>query len=176
MIFKENGIYYTWKRLLVKDEVTGENVNSLVKVKVDLPLFELCNEIKNFFVIKINTGKFEIVGGKIKPLDFIQENQYFRIVGSVFNDGVYQNTADLVLTDEIFSGAVWSMAVPPSVIDLAADIKKYNDSDEAKPSGYTSESFGGYSYSKATDENGAPVGWKKVFASRLKPYRRISVL
>ena len=139
-------------------------------------LTEVCAELRNYFVKDIHNGTFEIVGGKITPLDFIQENQYFRIVGSVFNDGVYKNTADLVLTDEIFSGSVWAMAVPPSVVALAEEIKKYNESDEAKPSAYTSESFGGYSYSKATDENGAPIGWKKVFASRLKPYRRISVL
>lgn len=139
-------------------------------------LTEVCAELRNYFVKDIHNGTFEIVGGKITPLDFIQENQYFRIVGSVFNDGVYKNTADLVLTDEIFSGSVWAMAVPPSVVALAEEIKKYNESDEAKPSAYTSESFGGYSYSKATDENGAPIGWKKVFASRLKPYRRINVL
>lgn len=139
-------------------------------------LTEVCAEIRNYFVKDIHNGTYEIVGGKITPLDFIQENQYFRIIGSVFNDGVYQNTADLVLTDEIFSGSVWSMAVPPSVIDLAEEIKKYNESDEAKPSAYISESFGGYSYSKATDKNGAPMGWKKVFASRLNPYRRIRVL
>ena len=139
-------------------------------------LNEVCAEIRNYFVSEIHNGTFEIVGGKITPLDFIQENQYFRIVGSVFNDGVYKNTADLVLTDEIFSGSVWAMAVPPSVVALAEEIKKYNESDEAKPSAYTSESFGGYSYSKATDENGAPIGWKKVFASRLNKYRRINVL
>lgn len=139
-------------------------------------LTELCAELRNYFVVEIHEGRFTIDGGKIAPLDFIQENQYFRIVGSVFNDGVYKNTADLELTNENFSGAVWSMAVPPSVVDLAAEIKKYNESDEAKPSAYTSESFGGYSYSKATDENGVPLDWKKVFASRLKPYRRISVL
>lgn len=139
-------------------------------------LTEVCAEIRNYFVKDIHNGTFEIVGGKIAPLDFIQEKQYFRIVGSVFNDGVYKNTADLVLTDEIFSGSVWAMAVPPSVVALAEEIKKYNESDEAKPSAYTSESFGGYSYSKATDENGAPMGWKKVFANRLNKYRRISVL
>ena len=139
-------------------------------------LTELCAELRNYFVVKIHEGTFTINGGKIAPFDFIQENQYFRIVGSVFNDGVYKNTAELELTNEVFCGAVWSMAVPPSVVDLAAEIKKYNESDEAKPSAYTSESFGGYSYSKATDENGAPMGWKKVFASRLKPFRRISVL
>ena len=139
-------------------------------------LNEVCAEIRNYFVVKIHEGRFTIDGGKIAPLDFIQENQYFRIVGSVFNDGVYKNTADLELTNEVFCGSVWAMAVPPSVVALAEEIKKYNESDEAKPSAYTSESFGGYSYSKATDENGVAVGWKKVFASRLKPYRRISVL
>ena len=139
-------------------------------------LNEVCAEIRNYFVKDIHNGTFEIVGGKITPLDFIQENQYFRIVGSVFNDGVYKNTADLELTNEVFCGSVWAMAVPPSVVALAEEIKKYNESDEAKPSAYQSESFGGYSYSKATDENGAPIGWKKVFASRLRPFRRISVL
>ena len=139
-------------------------------------LTEVCAEIRNYFVKDIHNGTFEIVGGKITPLDFIQENQYFRIVGSVFNDGVYKNTADLELTNEVFCGAVWSMAVPPSVIDLAEEIKKYNESDEAKPSAYQSESFGGYSYTKATDSNGVPLDWKKVFASRLNQYRRISVL
>ena len=138
-------------------------------------LTELCAELRNYFVVEIHEGRFTINGGKIAPLDFIQENQYFRIVGSVFNDGVYQYPA-ASLTDEVFEGAVWSMAVPPSVVDLAAEIKKYNESDEAKPSAYTSESFGGYSYTKATDENGAPMGWKKVFASRLNKYRRMSVL
>ena len=139
-------------------------------------LTEVCAEIRNYFVKDIHNGTFEIVGGKITPLVFIQENQYFRIVGSVFNDGVYKNTADLVLTDEIFSGSVWAMAVPPSVVALAEEIKKYSESDEAKPSAYNSESFGGYAYTKATDENGAPIGWKKVFASRLNKYRRINVL
>lgn len=139
-------------------------------------LTEVCAEIRNYFVTEIHNGDFTISGGKISPLDFIQQNQYFRIVGSVFNDGVYQNTTDLQLTDERFNGSVWAMAVPPSVVALAAEIKAYNESDEAKPTAYTSESFGGYSYSKATDNNGAPIGWQKVFASRLNKYRRISVL
>jgi hypothetical protein len=138
-------------------------------------LNEVCAEIRNYFVKDIHNGKFEIVDGKIAPLDFLQEGQYFRIIGSVFNDGVYQYPTS-GLTDEIYCGAVWGMAVPPAVISLAEEIKSFNESDAGKPSAYTSESFGGYSYSKATDENGAPMGWKKVFASRLNKYRRISVL
>ncbi len=141
-------------------------------------LTEVCAELRNYFVTEIHNGTFEIVGGKITPLDFLQEGQYFRIVGSLFNDGVY-NSLDgsaSLLKDEKFSGAIWAMAVPSSVVALAADIKKYCESDEAKPTAYTSESFGGYSYSKATDKNGAPLSWQKLFANRLNQYRRISVL
>ncbi len=138
-------------------------------------LNEVCAEIRNYFVKDIHNGKFEIVDGKIAPLDFLQKGQYFRIIGSVFNDGVYKYPAS-GLTDEIFCGAVWEMAVPPAVISLTEEIKAFNESDAGKPSSYTSESFGGYSYSKATESNGAPISWQKVFASKLNKYRRISVL
>lgn len=142
-------------------------------------LSELCAEVRNYFVkstSNIHNGKFTINGGKIAPLDFLQNNQYFRIVGSVFNDGVYKNDDKLNLTDEVFEGAVWAMSVPPDFIALSAEIDTYNKSDMAKPSPYASESFGGYSYSKATDSNGAPLDWRKIYASRLNRYRRISVL
>ena len=137
-------------------------------------LTELLAEIRNYFEVPNGRhfGTFTISGGSIAPLDFLQEGQYFRIVGSVFNDGVYQYPATS-LTDEVFEGAVWAMAVPPTLIALAAEIKEYNESDAGKPSPYTSESFGGYSYTKATDANGAPIGWQKAFASRLNKYRKL---
>ena len=137
-------------------------------------LTELLAEIRNYFEVPNGRhfGKFTISGGSIAPLDFLQEGQYFRIVGSVFNDGVYQYPATS-LTDEVFEGAVWAMAVPPTLIALAAEIKAYNESDAGKPSPYTSESFGGYSYTKATDTSGAPIGWQKAFASRLNKWRKL---
>ena len=137
-------------------------------------LTEICAEIRNYFEVPNGRhfGTFTISGGSIAPLDFLQEGQYFRIVGSVFNDGVYQYPAS-DLTDEVFEGAVWAMALPPSIIALAAEIKTYNDSDAGKASPYTSESFGGYSYTKATDANGAPIGWQKAFASRLNKWRKL---
>lgn len=137
-------------------------------------LTELCAELRNYFEVPNGRhfGKFTISGGSIAPLDFLQEGQYFRIVGSVFNDGVHQYPATS-LTDEVFEGAVWAMAVPPTLIALAAEIKAYNDSDAGKTSPYTSESFGGYSYTKATDANGAPIGLQKAFASRLAKWRKL---
>ena len=137
-------------------------------------LTEICAEIRNYFVREIHHGTFSISDGAIEPLDFLQEGQYFRIVGSVFNDGVYQYpSSDLV--DETFDGAVWAMSVPPSFIALASEIKTWQDKD-GKPSAYTSESFVNYSYTKATNAKGQVATWKEVFAPQLNQYRRANIL
>lgn len=140
-------------------------------------LTELCAEIRNYFLLPdgVHTGTFTISGGKLAPLDFLREGQCFRIVGSTFNDGVHRYPA-ADLTDESFVGAVWAMAVPPAVIALAGEIKAYTESDSGKASAFTSESFGGYSYTKATDASGSPLSWEKAFAKRLNKYRRMNVL
>ena len=137
-------------------------------------LTELLAEIRNYFEVPNGRhfGKFTISGGSIAPLDFLQEGQYFRIVGSVFNDGVYQYPATS-LTDEVFEGAVWAMSLPPDLIALTAEIEEYNKSDAGKASPYISENFGGYSYTKATDASGAPIGWQKAFSRRLKRWRKL---
>lgn len=139
-------------------------------------LTELCNELHNFFLVDskkdIHEGTYTISGGAISPLDFIMEGQYFRICGSVFNDGVYQkSSADQSLEDEVFDGSVWAMAVPPAVIALAEDIKKFNA--ENKTSAFTSESFGGYSYTKATNKEGIAIKWQDAFKSELNKWRKI---
>lgn len=145
-------------------------------------LTELCAELKNYFLrdreADIHYGEYTISGGSI-DLPFLLNGQYFRIVGSVLNDGVYQYpTSDL--TDEEFTGAVWAMAVPPAVIALVADIEAWNTANaEALASPYTSESFGGYSYTKASGSSNNGSGgytWRDQFASRLAKYRRLSVL
>ena len=137
-------------------------------------LTEICAELRNYFEVPNGRhfGTFTISGGSIAPLDFLQDGQYFRIIGSTFNDGVHQYPA-ADLTDEVFHGAVWAMAVPPTLIALSAEIEEYNKSDAGKASPFISESFGGYSYTKATDANGAPIGWQKAFASRLSRWRKL---
>ena len=137
-------------------------------------LEKMCAECRNYFIKDIHFGTFKIESGAIEPLDFLQERQYFRIVGSVLNDGIYQyQTSEL--TDEVFDGAIWAMSVPPSFIALASDIKTWQDKD-GKPSAYTSESFGGYSYTKATNAKGQVATWKEVFAPQLNQYRRANIL
>lgn len=137
-----------------------------------MDLTNLCAELRNYFETKKRFGTFTISGGSISPSDFLQDGQYFRIVGSVFNDGVHRHPAH-DLTDETFDGAVWAMAVPPAVVELATEIEEYNKSDAGKPSSYISENFGGYGYTKATDANGLPVGWKTVFKNELHKWRKL---
>lgn len=135
-------------------------------------LDEILAEIRNYFVVKVHSGDFEVIGGRLSPLDFLQNGQYFRIVGSVMNDGVYRYPCS-TLTDETFSGEIWALAVPPTLIALAAEIEEYEKKAKETVSPYNSESFGGYSYTKATDSNGSPLSWEKVFARRLNKWRKI---
>lgn len=145
-------------------------------------LSELCRELRNWFdrgQPKLH-GAFEVSGGKITDDDFttaIQNNQYFRIVGSVFNDGVYQYTDALELTDELFVGSIWFMAVPREVVALSNEIVDWiNKYGDVMNSPYASESFGGYSYTKASGgSNGgsSDASWQRAFADRLNLWRKI---
>lgn len=140
---------------------------------------EICDHIHNYFVTEIHTGTFTISNGQI-DCDFLQNGQYFRIVGSVFNDSVFKYPAS-DLTDEEFSGAVWAMRVPPSFIALLSEIEawieQYGGSDSTLTSPFTSESFNNYSYSKASGTNAdgsyAPVTWQNIFAKRLDRWRKL---
>ena len=152
-------------------------------------LTELCQELRNWFDRdqKKWFGDFSISENQItlngEPLE-LKNGQYFRIVGSLFNDGVHLYSSDLSLDDEDFSGAVWSMAVPKAVIDLAAEIDswvaKYGGVNSVNMSPYSSESFGGYSYSKSGggsgDGSSGAGTWQSAFANRLSLWRKIWAL
>ena len=128
--------------------------------------------LNNWFLVPdgVHAGEFTVQGGQL-TLPFLQTGQYFRVVGSVFNDGLHQYpVADL--TDETFTGSVWALAVPKAVIELAEEIDAWQTKN-GDPGPCTSESFGGYSYSKATNASGMAVGWQDVFKSRLNDWRRI---
>lgn len=133
----------------------------------------ICGEIRNYFDISRYAGTFTVKNGGISPSGFLLDGQYFRIVGSVFNDGVYKYPCS-TLTDEIFDGEVWAMAIPPALIALTEKIKAYAESDAAKPSPYVSESFGGYTYTKAgRGEQGGDSSWQSVFGNELNRWRKI---
>lgn len=138
-------------------------------------LEQVLMNIRNWFTVDggIHSGTFTIKDGGI-TLPFLAEGQYFRICGSVFNDGLHQYNV-LDLTDETFTGTIWALAIPKSVIELADEIQKWQEKNgEASVSPYQSESFGGYSYSKATDaETGCAVTWQSAFKQQLSARRKI---
>lgn len=148
-------------------------------------LTELCQELRNWFTrdmdrwigdFQIENGTLNDFSGKLKP------GQYYRVIGSVFNDGVHKY-GDGDLTDETFTGTVWAMAVPPAVIALSDEIdawiSKYSGEDSVARSPFSSESFGGYSYSKSAGGQGSGSdgskggSWKAAFAYDLNRWRKI---
>ena len=138
-------------------------------------LEQVLMNIRRWFPVEggVHSGTFTIEGGGI-TLPFLLTNQYFRIVGSVFNDGLHQYPA-VDLTDETFTGSVWALAVPKAVIDLANEIQEWQDKNaDALSSPYSSESFGGYSYSKATNSaTGGAETWQSHFGQQLSALRKI---
>lgn len=143
-------------------------------------LTELCQELRNWFEREKHTGTFTIQDGNIAA-DFLVPGQYFRIIGSIFSDGVHQYPASDLL-DETFEGAVWTLAIPPHIVGLSEEIDawraKYEAVDSAAMSPFSSESFGGYSYSKSgtgSASGGGTTGgsWQTAFASKLNAWRKI---
>lgn len=136
-------------------------------------LTELCQELRNWFDVDRHYGDFEIVDGALS-VSFLQSGQYFRIIGSVFNDGVHQYP-DATLNDETFSGSVWALAIPAEVVNLSNEMAAWETQYGASAaSPYQSESFGGYSYSKASGSSGSGTAsvWD-VFRARLNQWRKI---
>lgn len=130
--------------------------------------------LNNWFLVEIHEGTFTVENGSI-TLPFLQTNQYFRICGSVFNDGLHQYPAT-DLTNETFTGTVWVLAVPKAVVVLAEDISTWQEKNgEAVASPYQSESFGGYSYTKrsAGSDSGTLSGWQDAFRGRLNNWRKL---
>lgn len=151
---------------------------------------QVCRELNNYFEYDKVFGKFEIVDGQLSTQHLIdekgvlrlQDGQYFRIAGSIFNDGVYQFPAS-GLHDEVFDGAIWLLAFPIDFVALVSDIEEWQkvngavDSEAMSP--FTSESFGGYSYSKNVGSDAGGKGqntWQGAFKARLNAYRRIKGL
>jgi hypothetical protein len=172
---------------------------------------EVCHEVKNWFDYARIFGRFKIEEGKLRFLDNsasipsdlgLQDGQYYRIVESVFNDGVWQyhkpkeeNAEEETetpetseepeeieeLRDEEFLGGVWLMAVPRDFLKKVDEIiaweKKYGGVDSFAQSPLSSESFEGYSRSKASGGSGSggstAITWKNNFASDLDKWRKI---
>ena len=149
-------------------------------------LQQVLEHIHNYFIADRMEGNYEIADGTISlPL---LDKQRFLITGSVLNDGVYTYHSDVImndddteevgLQDETFTGTICALAVPPAVIALSAEVNAWVDANaESQNSPYSGESvLGVYSYTKASGGHGAggSVGWMDIFADKLKRWRKVA--
>jgi len=144
-------------------------------------LYEICEHLHNFFDVRDGeftdrtADTFTISSGLISPLSSsLIAGQYIRIVGSLLNDGIYllpSNFTISTLVNETFTGAIFGLAIPRDLVALDAEITAYVAANPA--TGYTSESFGGWSGSRATGASGAPLSWKTVYGARLNRWRKV---
>lgn len=144
-------------------------------------LNEICEHLHNFFdtrdgeFIDRTADTFTISSGLISPFSSsLIAGQYIRIVGSLLNDGIYllpSNFTISTLVNETFTGAVFGLEIPRDLVALDTEITAYVTANPA--TGYVSESFGGWSGSRATGANGAPISWKSAYAGRLNRWRKL---
>ena len=139
-------------------------------------LEQLCAWLRNWFISKKLLGSFGIVNGTIDLSSFgAQTGQYIRVIGSVFNDGVYTYPV-AGLQDEVFDGAIWLLAVPPTVSEMADRLEEWQAA-QAEGSGsfssFLSESFGGYTYTRALGVDGGNLTAWDALAGDLKALQRM---
>lgn len=138
-------------------------------------LTQICQYLRNWFEKAKYFGDFKIQNGILTYADGtalpLLNGQYFRIVGSNLNDGVFQ--LGEALTDEEFNGAVWAMSVPRDFLALVDDISVWCTENAAViNSPYEQETIGGYSY-KIKSGSAEAGSWQNQFAARLSPWRKI---
>lgn len=114
-------------------------------------------------------GEIVPASGQDLPL---ASGQWCAIAGSALNDGLHQcGTGGL--SPEDFDGTVMPLRIPRDLLDLVDEIEAWQDAHGADAS-VASESFDGYSYSRATDPStGLPATWQAVFRSRLSQWRKL---
>ena len=147
---------------------------------------QVCDYLHNYFLLSCVDDEFTIASGLL-TIPGINNGQRFRIRGSALNDGIYTYHSDGIkdaddvnnanLVDETFSGSVDLMAIPKQVLDVAGKISEWVASNaDVINSPFTSESFGGCSYTKknGVDANGNDaLDWRSVFGKSLIAWRKI---
>lgn len=146
-------------------------------------IFRVCSYLRNWFDRNQlhYSGTVTITNGALSETYGLKAGQYFRIVDSSVNDGVYKYPVT-TLNDETFNGSIIGMSIPLPVLEVMKKIEawetKYADVNGVNMSPFNSESFGGYSYSKSSggagdstkDKSGT---WQGAFGAELQPWRKI---
>jgi len=151
-------------------------------------LEQVLTYLNNWFVRYTYTGNVTVSedGAVLAPSEaatVLQPGRWYRILDSDFHDGVYQVPEEQSEKEEpeeeeqseTFSCTLWALGVPTGLMSTVAEMEAWQAKYGDVVSGpYQSESFGGYSYSKAgasSSSGGTATVWTQ-FADTLAPYKR----
>lgn len=132
-------------------------------------------ETRNYFTrreVPPISGSITISGGMVVSHEI--NAPYIYIKGSTFRDGLWEMAGKSLVGDnhpnETFDGCIWLLYPPRDFLALCEQVAEF----EAKtPVGaLQSESLEGYSYTRASGQNGL-LTWQEAYSSRLRPYRRM---
>lgn len=142
-------------------------------------LEEVLSHIHNWFDRESEhiDGSFAIEGGSLVYVD-IPEGAWYRVQGSYLNDGLHLHPAE-DLVDEEFVGTITVLRIPRPLLRIVEEIADWQEKYGDAASGpYSSESFGGYSYTMRGDSSQGNAsglsGWRLAFRDRLNAWRKIS--
>ena len=162
----------------------------------------LCAECHNYFEISKEIGDFTIENGIIS-LPFLCENQFFRIVGSKFNDGVYIYGKDHIIRDATWEDVLKDNANWNELKDEKwGELKRHELTDETFHGGIwpmrmpvafmnLAKEIEEYNYSDAAKPSpyasesisghysytkGSPAdnAWQNVFKNKLNRWRKVA--
>jgi len=158
-------------------------------------LEQVLAHLNNWFVCYSYTGNVTVSadGAVLAPSEAaatLQPGKWYRILDSGFHDGVYQMPEEQSEKEEpeeeveepeeeeqskTFSCTLWTLDVPAGLLNIITEMEAWQAKYGDVVSGpYQSESFGGYSYSKAgvsSSNSGTATVWTQ-FADVLAPYER----
>lgn len=139
--------------------------------------------IHNWFEYDVlDASGCEITGGELPASVTLFDGAWYRIEGSLLNDGLHQHP-DPNLRDETFDGTITVCAIPNALLSVVDEIEDwqlhYSEARrKALSTPYSSESFDGYSYttkdfSGASSASGGLSGWQAAFVTELNPWRKM---
>lgn len=133
---------------------------------------EVMKHVKNYFSTQSHHGTFTIEDGQI-ILPFATDGQYLLIEGTRLNGNMKViQYPSYDLKDETFEGFITELNPDEEFLKLCEDIETWCEKN-SDVGVFESESFDGYSYKRATNQDGSFQSWRDIFRSRLNTWRRI---
>lgn len=137
-------------------------------------------ECRNHFPIACTAGRMRLEGGVLRLPDALPACRYVYLEGGL-QTGVWEAKSaleGLLLTrdgqapeDEAFCGRVFCLRPPISFLSLAEAAEAYSEKAPTGP--FVSESFGGYTYTRASGSGGRPLTWQDALRPHLDVFRRM---